>query len=172
MTETSALGLGQAMLQGLSALWLRNADPAWLGLLLSVPLKQPLFHFHFCFYACNAPLCFTYFSVLSCLLLIFFLLPQLFSPLVLPSHSCSVCVSPPVFFKNCCYYHPWSALSDPHPSGTLNNVRSSTTATNLNLILYIFLLAVLWKRLFWAWRSKACQPCFTWRNVAAKPTPY
>lgn len=49
MRETSALGLGQGMVQGLSALWLRNADPVGLGLVFSVPSKHPLFHFHFCF---------------------------------------------------------------------------------------------------------------------------
>lgn len=104
--------------------------PSVTGAGAQCPYKTPLFHFHFCFCACNAPLCLTYFSVLHCLLLIFFLLPQLCFSLVLSTHSCSVCVSPLAFFTNFCSYPPWSTLSDPHPSGTLNNVRSSTTTAN------------------------------------------
>lgn len=53
------------------------------------------------------------------------------SPLVFSSSSRSVCASPLLFTKNCCYHPPLPAPGVPHPSRTLSNVRSSTTPTNL-----------------------------------------
>ena len=58
---------------------------------------------------------------------------------------------------------------------TLSKVMSSTTAANLVDELNpqtFFCLLCYREKMVWSLGSKACQLCFTWRNAAAKSTPY
>lgn len=168
MRETSALGLSQGMVQGLMAekCWPSETGAGVQCPFETSPLSLPflllslqLTTVFYLFLSCTVCFSFSFFSLNSFLCL--------FSLLILVQ-----CVFPLWFSSKIAaptLHDQYSVILTLLEHWTMLGAQPLQQTWWMNSTPCISLAAVLQKRLFCAWRSKACQPCLTWRKAAAKP---